>query len=88
VIRQGRHANFRATAAYCKAGLNRSKKARAEAATSITSINEVMALINEVMAFRHVRQRVVWIGRDRAVGLAKYFCIVVGFRRSRSGGVL
>jgi hypothetical protein len=81
VIRQGRHANFRATAAHCKAGLNRSKKTRAEAATSITSINEVMA-------FRHVRQRVVWIERDRAVGLAKYFCIVVGFRRFRSGGVL
>jgi hypothetical protein len=42
------------------------KRPNAEAAISITSINEVMA-------FRDVRQRVVWIERDRAVGWPSIF---------------
>jgi hypothetical protein len=43
--------------------------------------------INEVMAFRHVGQRVIGIEADRAIGLAQYFGIVIGFRISRPVGV-
>jgi reverse gyrase len=39
------------------------------------------------MAFRHISLGVVGIECDRAVGVAKYFGIVVGFRISRPEGI-
>jgi hypothetical protein len=44
--------------------------------------------INEIMAFRHIGQRVIGIEANRAIGLAKYFGIALSVGGQLDGEIL